>query len=840
MAPKATDIVAVCLNLTPVSALRAAFVVFKLVWEGAQAALPVKQQLTILTEAIAHLLQILDGEYRAEKLSESKSGKELGSLQTYLYDISAFVKAQNSNGLLKIIYHQNDSGHTIRQFHRRLIALGHSFNVTLPDRIHDWQTRQDEAKKQDQETLDKRLTSLEGNRKQLLDTLTNQHTTVVAMMISLQKSLDKQVVALNARHRRFLRHSLTVLETSSPEQDSMPLEDWFITSFEVEYDDPMSSGEFFQVKKGYWNKSPVAIKVLRATDDSTPSLTSVQREVKTWTNLRHQNVLRIFGANAFDAPPFIVMPYLRNGNALNYIQNHPDCDRVKILYHVAQGLKHLHSHGVTHGDLKGLNVLIDDNENGVVCDYGLSRLKVDAKSHSSKGVDPILVLGGWHWMSPERLLGGMLKKPVDVYAFGMVIWELFMCKVPLGHLSYSELCDLVVNNEVRPQRPEPEDAPDLSDYLWNISVKCWRHEAKLRPDAFRIADEMELCYHAPRASEGRQTKRSSGPIQENLDPPPLFGEEPPGHPRSRRRHQSVATTSTSNLSVPNRAQDIEAISLISRTTATSRRTSSISSPSEINEMPSNLHPFPARENRSHARLTPLRPTWAYDPSHSSRAASEVNIASSPTLGPATGSPIDQLPTQVKTLVDFNPPHVDAEELVFKTGEMLEVLDDKGKWWMCRKADGSRGIVLKSHVTPVQKSTVTRSNSFLRLRRPSNWSFGLKRKGSQSASSRETPTPFPITQQSVSAAPPLDTLSISNSPAISTANLSVTQPKFNDQSAVIFQAMAKFNYKSQTSGELSFYKGEILDILDIEMKWWVARKIDGTVGILPYNFVQVIR
>ncbi|KIM78163.1 hypothetical protein PILCRDRAFT_42654, partial [Piloderma croceum F 1598] len=77
---------------------------------------------------------------------------------------------------------------------------------------------------------------------------------------------------------------------------------------------------------------------------------------------------------------------------------------------------------VIHGDLKALNVLIDDSGKAVLCDFGLSRIKADAMSKTARSVGESIV-GSRNWMAPEQLLGGLLKKPCDIYALGMTIYE---------------------------------------------------------------------------------------------------------------------------------------------------------------------------------------------------------------------------------------------------------------------------------------------------------------------------------------------------------------------------------------------------------------------------------
>ena len=69
-----------------------------------------------------------------------------------------------------------------------------------------------------------------------------------------------------------------------------------------------------------------------------------------------------------------------------------------------------------------MNVLIDDSCKAVLCDFCLSRMKVDVTSHTVRQ-DQGTIVGSRNWMAPERLLGGSLKKPCDIYAFGMTLYE---------------------------------------------------------------------------------------------------------------------------------------------------------------------------------------------------------------------------------------------------------------------------------------------------------------------------------------------------------------------------------------------------------------------------------
>lgn len=496
-----TQVIIACVNSTSVLALRSAFNVYKRIWDTFKrlAGHPImKEQLITLLAALAHLLQILDREYRNGRLTRANTTQEkISSLQILLDDIFAFVKSQARTEFLTALFQRDENIKAFQQFHRRIASAARIFNILPVFDIQPWQERDAAAYSKDQHHLHAYLSSLECNQDQLVTVLDMQHNSKMAITIFLQKGLDKNLIT-NKHEVHFIKHCLHYLVSTSHEK--YHIDSWTVTSFEVEFGELIGSGGFGQVYQGFWNKTPVALKVLKTQDGVRPSSVMIRKEIMMWLNLRHPNVLQFLGANILDDTPFIMMPLLRNGNARNYVQSHPSCNRIKILHDISLGLVHLHSQHVIHGDLKAVNVLIDDGHNALLCDFGLSRLKADISISSANNASP--VAGSRNWMSPERLLGGNLRKPVDIYAFGMTLYEIITTEVPLGHIPPMDFIDLVVTREVRPERPEKETCPDLPDDLWEIAEHCWGNHPGKRPDAVTLCNEMEQCLVSHRKKKG--------------------------------------------------------------------------------------------------------------------------------------------------------------------------------------------------------------------------------------------------------------------------------------------------------------------------------------------------
>jgi serine/threonine protein kinase len=155
-----------------------------------------------------------------------------------------------------------------------------------------------------------------------------------------------------------------------------------------------------------------------------------------------------------------------------------------------------------------VNVLIDDGENAVLCDFGLTQLKADIIRRTSKE-DSGLVMGSRNWMAPERFCGGALREACDVYSFGMTIFEVswlfhhgirlcseFLCKihtneVPLGLISPSDFINSVINRNVRPERPNLREAPQLSDTIWSLAQQCWVKHPHMRPNINTVCETLQ-------------------------------------------------------------------------------------------------------------------------------------------------------------------------------------------------------------------------------------------------------------------------------------------------------------------------------------------------------------
>lgn len=211
-------------------------------------------------------------------------------------------------------------------------------------------------------------------------------------------------------------------------------------------------------------------------------------EMRLLSKLRHPSITTVMGAViSSKSEPMMVMEYMHFGALYDLLHN--ECMilegalLVGILQDVASGLRFLHSMDplVLHGDLKAKNILVDDKFRAKVADFGLSR-KGYFKKDKARGTP--------YWMAPELLRGETANtRESDVYAFGVVLYEVFSRKEPYAGETYDDVIRLVSSETVNKRPPVPDNCPEEAAVMMKA---CMLGDPAARPTATDLDIRLRL------------------------------------------------------------------------------------------------------------------------------------------------------------------------------------------------------------------------------------------------------------------------------------------------------------------------------------------------------------
>ena len=281
----------------------------------------------------------------------------------------------------------------------------------------------------------------------------------------------------------------------------------------------IGEGGFGEVHLGIWNFKKVAIKkftidynkiknkakLLYKHKNNNLSLKTIIlkfiKEINIISNLRHPNILLYIGASIDKNNNFyIVTEYISNGNLFNYLhKNNNEYEdnksnynklnsklKLKIAYQIALSIKYLHSRNITHCDIKSSNILLENDFDIKLSDFGLSQfLNILDFSVNKRGK-----FGTTHWMAPEIMLNQKYQKKSDVFSYGMILYELISGKIPYKELSNVQIIGLVADSK------RIVDISDIENdfFLKKLCSQCIMYEIEKRPTFEEIINYFEKIF----------------------------------------------------------------------------------------------------------------------------------------------------------------------------------------------------------------------------------------------------------------------------------------------------------------------------------------------------------
>jgi serine/threonine-protein kinase len=211
---------------------------------------------------------------------------------------------------------------------------------------------------------------------------------------------------------------------------------------------------------------------------SPEDLERFKREIRLARKITHRNVLRTYDYGEADGVYFISMEYVR-GYTLNELMDEaparqmPARATIGITRQICRGLHAAHEQGIIHRDIKPQNVLIDAKGEIKLMDFGVARMAEAPEAMTQAG----LIVGTPHYMSPEQVQGKQLDARTDVYAMGVLLYELVAGRRPFES---SSLTGILTAHITEKPKPPIELRADIGRELNAIILRCLEKDPKAR------------------------------------------------------------------------------------------------------------------------------------------------------------------------------------------------------------------------------------------------------------------------------------------------------------------------------------------------------------------------
>ena len=234
----------------------------------------------------------------------------------------------------------------------------------------------------------------------------------------------------------------------------------------------------------------LAIKVIAPQLSRTPEFAQrFLREGKIAASLRHANIVQIFNAASDGEQQYLVMEYIQGSNLQQLLEKKeilPESQALSLIVPLLEALHHAHQKGIVHRDVKPANVLLADDGRVVLTDFSVALLQESARI-TSTGV----TLGTPAYMAPEQFSNALLDGRTDLYAVGLILYELVTGFNPFMADSVAEsLKRQLLEDPPRPRSLTPGLSPDVEELIW----KSIRKDPDERFGfALEMAEEARRC-----------------------------------------------------------------------------------------------------------------------------------------------------------------------------------------------------------------------------------------------------------------------------------------------------------------------------------------------------------
>ena len=204
------------------------------------------------------------------------------------------------------------------------------------------------------------------------------------------------------------------------------------------------------------------------------------REAQTAGAISHENIIRVYDFGEHEGRPYLVMEYLQGNDlraAILQSQLPGILEKLHVLVQLARAMKHIHGLGIIHRDLKPDNVFLSEAGNVKLMDFGIAKTKDLSITRTG------YTLGTPYYMAPEQVTSKDVSDKADVYAYGIVMFELFTGTKPFKAENVHEVFFKILNE---PLDPAPLIEARVPTSIVELVKRCTEKDQTKRPENFDV------------------------------------------------------------------------------------------------------------------------------------------------------------------------------------------------------------------------------------------------------------------------------------------------------------------------------------------------------------------
>lgn len=248
----------------------------------------------------------------------------------------------------------------------------------------------------------------------------------------------------------------------------------------------------------------VAIKFILKSIPNSISMKRFEQEAQIYAALSHPNIVKLYALGNYNKSPYMVMEYIEGMELQDYVKKKEITleEKVLILKKIGDALVYTHENKIIHRDIKPFNIMVRENGEPVVMDFGIARLNSQNKALSKTGQ----VMGSPSYMAPEQVLGQRKKicERTDVYALGGLLYFLITGKTAVEQRPVMKMMYDIMNV---PPIPPCTFNPNIPKKLEEICMTALEKEIENRYSSRAFVNELEKYLQGQRCVESTYHKK---------------------------------------------------------------------------------------------------------------------------------------------------------------------------------------------------------------------------------------------------------------------------------------------------------------------------------------------